>query len=550
MRVSTAERNVVVVGLVVFLVAFGVVVAGAGVTGEQTETTAVSETVVSTATSSNLTDQLATASDDTIVLSRTETVVNTPVTMATGGETDRSDWTVTGPAGELSVREGRGVFSVQPDAPGEYEVRVRGTDATATFEAREQTAVIEEFAPRLSFHEDGPYRPTRIEALVENAVLRHGDDGLVDAEPSLLSLANRDGNHYLELDGPESEYPEYQEAFEPTVYANYVPDVAFQGEQYDAIHYWFIYTYDPKHSFARLGAHQGDVEWTSVLIDGDGDPAYVLPAAHGGQSVAPYEQFADDRRVTLYPEHRSHATYLRDSSKFDGNDLQVYEFWTDGSADCGDVARFESTFYSEWTGSAERWSPDGETEIEYNLIELTGNEVWASYEGGLAASPGSITAPHARTRFTDPTDRFDGACWDHEQVSGSLSVDSFDTDAGTAEVSVENKGGKPHEFWVTVETSDEILATQSVPVGTSRFGSFYESEQTELTFEADTDDLTVELWLHPPETRHSFDYEDTVVVADGSPVQERTLPLWLTVGIGVISVIIGSYGYERRFRTH
>ncbi len=64
-RVSPAGWNVVVgVGLVVFFVAFGVGVGGSGVTGEQAETTAVSETVIptETATSSDITNRLANAS--------------------------------------------------------------------------------------------------------------------------------------------------------------------------------------------------------------------------------------------------------------------------------------------------------------------------------------------------------------------------------------------------------------------------------------------------------------------------------------------------------
>lgn len=490
----------------------------------------------------------------TISLSRTETVVNTPVTLAASGADD-GEWTVTDPAGDsLDIRAGRaGTVSVQPERPGNHTVRFATEDAvvTATFSARERTAGIEEFAPRLHFHEDGPYRPTRIEAIVENAVLRQADTGTVDSEPTIFDIANRDGSYYLELEGSQEEFPAFQAAFSPTIYANHIPNVSFEGDTYDMYQYWFIYTYDPKHSFARLGDHQADVEQASILVDQDGDPAYVAPAAHGGMAIAPYDQFAEDGRVNLYPEHRSHATYLRDSSQFVGNDLQVYEYWTDDSAACHEVADFESTFYSEFTGSAETWNPDGDGGTPYELIELTGGELWASYEGGFAAAPGSITGPHQRTEFEEPSDRLVDGCPDHEHVVGSITVDSVTIDDGAGEVSstVENQGGKPHEFWVSVEADESVLAAEPVAVGTTRWASVHGTNSTTLSFETETEDLSVELWLHPPDTREAFDRKDSVAIEDGAVADaDRELPRWLQVGMGVLVVTAGSWLYERRRR--
>ena len=487
---------------------------------------------------------------ESLMLSRTETIVNTPVTLAAEDETETDDWQIEGPDGPVDIREGRaGVVSVQPPSPGAYEVSVETDDGTAsaTFEAREQTAVLAEYAPRLHFHEDGPYRPTRVEALVENARLYHGDRGLVETDPTLFDLVDRDSNYYIELEGSESDYPAFQDQFEPTVYTNYVPDIEFEGEQYDMLHYWFIYTNDPKHSFARFEAHQGDVEWTTILLDMDGDPAYAIPAAHGGRTAVPYDQFAEDGRLDLYPEHRSHATYLRDSTVFDGNDFQVYEFWNDGGAACGDVANFESTFYSEWTGSDETWSPDGEAGIEYQLVELDGGEVWASYEGGFNNRPGSISGPHTRDRFEAADGTISADCHDHETVTGSLSVDSLSETDGewTADVTVANEGGKPHEFWVSVE-EDGVQEAEPVRVGTSRWQGFPGENSTTLAFETDSDTFDIELWLHPPETRQSYDHEDTVSVEDGNPVDSAGVPLVGTVLAGVLAVVVVSYLFERR----
>lgn len=495
---------------------------------------------------------VSTAQSVDIERSRNETVVGTPVTFRRASGDATGNWTLTGPEGSnAELHEGqRGTVRLQPDVAGSYQIQVeteRGI-AVTNVTARERNDLIAQFAPRLHFHEDAPYRPTRIETIVDNAALRTADGNTVEERPTVFDLANRDGSHYLELTGSESDYPSYQDAYPPTVYSNYVPNVTYDGESYDVINYWFVYTYDPKHGFAQFGSHQGDVEWTSVLVDQNGEGAYVLSATHGGGNLAPYDQYAEDGRVDLYPEHRSQATYLHDVSASDGNGLQVYDFWGDGSAGCGETAYFESIFYSEWTGSNENWDPTGESGIEYDLVELTGDELWASYEGGFNSAPGSITGPHQRDTFDAPANGFTDACPVSEQISGSLSVDSFDEESNTVDVTVENDGGKPHEFWVTLEDGDEVLSTESVRVGTTRWELVDATARTTLSFEEDRDTLSVELWLYPPETRQSGDHEQTVTIEDGNILQSDRIPLWIRVLGGVAVVTLFSIGYRRRVR--
>jgi hypothetical protein len=385
-------------------------------------------------------------------------------------------------------------------------------------------------------------------ALAENANLRRGSGELVTEGPlTAFDLAGRDDSHYLELPDSRSAYSTYEAAFEPTIYANYVPNVTFEGEQYAAINYWFVYTFDPKHGFARFGAHQADVEWTTLLLQ-DGDPVWAFPAAHGAETRAPYEQWAGaDGRLDLYPEARSHATYLRNTAAFDGAGYQVY-----GS--CGEVARFESTFHSEHTGSAETWSHDGSTGTEYTLVELTGNESWASYAGGFSNSPSSITGPHQRGHFDEPAGALDGACPDHERVEGSLTVDDVTTsdDGGTVDVTVANDGGTPHEFWVTVEsTNGTVLGAESVRVGTTRWSLVSGEASATVSFEGTASNLTAQLWLHPPETRREADHvESTQIVENGEVVAGGfSLPFGVPIAGGVAVVVLSAHLY-RRWRYH
>jgi hypothetical protein len=535
-RTSVGRRvgvGVVVAGAVLCLVALSAAVVGASATGP---------------TESSLATQ---SSEDPVEIrrSRADTVVNTPVTLDAVGEFDSHEWTVIDrPAGSNAQLRNvtTGVVSLQPDRPGEYVVRVRADGRTGriAFDARAQTAVIAAYAPRLHFHPETTYQPTRVEALFENADLRRaGGDSVTEGPLTAFDLANRSDSHYLDLQGSRSAYPDYQEAFDPTVYANYVPDVTFEGEQYAAINYWFVYTFDPKHGFARFGAHQGDVEWTTVLLQ-DGEPAYAFPAAHGAETRVPYDQWAGaDGRLDLYPEHRSHATYLRNTSAFDGAGYQVY-------GDCGELARFESTFHNEHTGSAETWSPDGERGTEYTLVELTGNESWASYAGGFSDGPGSITGPHQRGIFEDPDGALAAACPDHEQVRGALAVDgvSVSDDGGTVDVTVTNDGGKPHEFWVTVERPDgTVLGTESVRVGTTRWSLVNGEASTTVAFDGNASNLTAELWLHPPETRRDADRVDSAqIVEDGEVVAGGfELPFGAVVLAGVAAVVLTGHLYRR-----
>ncbi|MFO7792017.1 MAG: hypothetical protein R6W73_03430 [Candidatus Saliniplasma sp.] len=469
-------------------------------------------------------ENLYTGSDLEIELSRSYTVVGTPVSVrADGGE--EYDWEIISAPAESEADfhdPNKRITSIRPDKPGEYEIKLNsdGDYETICFIVDERSDIVEEFAPRLYFHGDTEYRPTRIEALVENSILKKEDVGTIDDNPTVFSLENKDDSHYIELVGSESDYPSYQEDYEPTIYANVIPETEFQGETYTAITYWFIYTYDPKYGFATFGSHQGDVESTVVLINEEGEGEYLAPAQHGAMSYIPFEQATEvGNHVALYPEHKAHATFLRDTSAYDGSGIQVYSFWSDPDADPSEIDEFESIFHSEWTGSAESWSHDGSVGVEYNIIELTGDEIWSTYEGGLNDEPGSITPPHQREHFVDPGQRMeDRGAEDYKQIEGSLSADLIENNI--VEVSVSNDLGKPHEFWVTVETDKgEILGKQPVGVGCGNS----KDATIEFNYTSDYTLLTAELWLYPPDLRRDHDFEDEVVLDEKDPLYELSI---------------------------
>lgn len=459
----------------------------------------------------------------TVEASRSSTVVGTPVSVRASGGSGAYEWSVReSPDGsEATVRDSSGqVTSVTPDTSGSYVVELSsgGESADVSFEVGQRTDLVDRFAPRLHFHQDTEYKPTRLEALVENSHLRSGDQTVTES-PSLFDLSGRDSSHYLELQGSESDYPGYQEAYPPTVYANVVRGTDYDGTTYDAVVYWFVYTYDPKHGFAGFGAHQGDVESLVVLVDDSGEGAYLVPNTHGGMTILPFEQAASDgTHPDVYPEHRSHVSFLRDTGEYDGDGFQTYSFWSDASADCGALDSTASAFHSEWTGSSETWAHDGSADTEYELVELTGDEVWSDYAGGLSDEAGSITIPQQRNQYDDPGSRAASrGCPDHEQVSGQIAYNSHqvDSQAGSAVVGVEitNDGGKPHPYWVTIAHADGgAVASRQVRVGTANPSVFDDGQTRSETIEFEppsgASELVAELWLHPPDVRRNHDFED------------------------------------------
>lgn len=477
-------------------------------------------------------------------------MVEAPVTVRAINESDEFHWTVLdAPKGsEAEFHDSsEKVTSISPDKPGKYTIEVTsGNDAEQlSFKAEPRSDLIEEYAPRLNFHKDAEYRPTRIEALVNNSVLKK-DGEIVEENPTLFDLEDRDSSHYIELEGDDSYYPTYQEDYPETVYANVNRNTEYLGENYIGITYWFIYTYDSKHGFSSFGSHQADVESTMILLDpNEKNPVFVGSAAHGGITIVPFEQVAKDNRIDLYPEHKAHSSYLRDTSKYEGDGFQVYSFYLDSSSNSGSHDRILSAFHSDWTGSANRWTPR-----DYQLIELTGNEVWSTYRGGLDKKPESITPPHQRGQYKDQGTHMEERGFpNHEQVQGTISLNDYSTneDSRTVDVTVANEGGKPHEFWVTIETENgNILDKKSLRVGTESpcfltLGLMGGSKTREVELEFDTladenRDLSVELWLHPPKTRLSNDFEDKIDTFTNT--NNNLHGIWSGIGLVVIIAII------------
>jgi hypothetical protein len=395
---------------------------------------------------------------------RTSATVGSVVALRALGEFDGDvEWTlVDAPAGsETGVRRlpnGK-TASLRPDEPGAYTVRVtspsgdRTATVTVTAENVSTHRLLRRYAPRLHFHANETYYPTRYEAFVHNAELediRSPDD----EAPTMFDLQNRGSRWQLDLRGEQSTYPTYDDDFPMTVYGSVHRDVQFRGQNYTAVTYWLFYVYDPKQddSVAALLGHQSDLETVTILLRG-GEPRWVGASQHYGGELREWSTVGrKGTHVSVYPALGAHSNYLRNTREVDGG-IPIQQQFINRSSRSTDPVSAPLVDYVDRTGDALVATHDGSEDRAYQVVPLTGDEVWASYAGGLGnEDQGHV--PMRRSRWRQPGQWMETSpVPDHRQVSGTLAVRRAAVEDGTVSVraNVSNTGVKPHVFWVFLE---------------------------------------------------------------------------------------------------
>ena len=509
-----------------------------------------------------------------IRLSRTQTVVGSPVTLQ-GPDGVTWELETSPPGSDAEFHDAtRSTTSIRPDVDGQYIVAADLEDGRerVRFQADTRSDLIERYAPRLHFHPDTEYRPTRIEAILDHAELRRTDDPaqqppvpgsdyprrrleddphdgetVADA-PTVFDLNGRDDSHYLYLPGDRAEYATYQEAYPPTLYAS-VTETTFRGETYTAIVYWHFLVFDPKHGLAQFFEHQADLESVIVLVGDDG-PEWFAAAQHGSGEYRRWDATpTDGTHPQIYLEKGAHASMLRNSSRYDGDGFLVQGYYLGNDSPFSEDTETDPVFsllHTDETGSSEVWSHDDTVDTAYQLVPLVGNEVWATYEGGFAADPGSITGPHQRQQYVDPggwiADR-PYPDYEHVDATGDVYTATTDGDTLTVEVGVKNWGPKPHPYWASIEAkppnheweSDQtqLLADERFRVGTDReafarveaggrrVGATQETRRNldvELPEEFSSDwDLRLQVWSYDAGVRRDEDFHNEQPIDPANP---------------------------------
>lgn len=394
---------------------------------------------------------------------RSDTVVGSPVALQVpAGYSGTLTWEVVdAPSGsEAHLRPHKNTATLRPDTTGAYRIRVsgeRGESATTTIRVTSSQYIeaLRSYAPQINFARGEQYRPTRYEALIYNAELE--DVRYEDIEnPTLFDLAGRSDDWELDMQGYESDFKRYDDEFPPTVYGSIHSDVTYRGERYTALTYWLFYVYDPKQpdSIASLVAHESDLETVTILVNESG-PQWVAASQHYGGEVREWEKAPrDGQHIKIYPALGAHSNYFRNTEEYQQSGIPIQvQFINEASQDT-DLFSLAEGIYVDQTGDAIQWSHDGATGTEYEIVPLTGQEVWATYRGAVGSNDNAGQFPYQRTRWqnldiwlreTPVPDEF--------QISGRIQQADFSvTETGTtADIILGNTGPKPHTFTVLLE---------------------------------------------------------------------------------------------------
>lgn len=420
-----------------------------------------------------------------------------------------------------------GVGTLHPENPGDYTVELTTTlasgeqlTATKSITVESRPDLIDKYAPVIEFDDEESYFPTRYQAYFRNSELSTSGESIEG--PTAWNLADAASEATLSLMGEESQYKTYDDTYPPTVHASVHPDVTYEGEQYTAVTYWLFYVHDPKgndglQSEFEIGPHNSDTETVTVLLQ-DGEPQSLTASQHYGGEHREWSK-VDTRgnRPLVYPAQGAHANYLRNTSAYDGDGFVIQnQFWP-GPIDVPREA------YTETTGGGPVWSPTGQQGTDYQIVPLTGNELWQSYRGLLTDSQGTV--PKLRDRWNQPGDWVAGIPSDESQIDGEITSLAIQPD-GSVRVDIENNGPKPHRFSVAVEAkpasdtwnSDSVRSSSHrVPVGTAT------SETTDLSVLPDTVtkewDVRAVLRSYPLSIAEAEDELDTQSITTDKPIQ-------------------------------
>lgn len=454
-------------------------------TSETTATTTETETTRTTKPTSSTPTETERTNSFSLIASRSVTVAGAPISFRTSTDSGYDLEIVEKPskANPSLVTNSAGESTVfRASETGSYTVRAAsdsGRTATAEITVKPQSDLVKKYAPILQYPAGTEYFPTRYEAFVHNSDLLR-DDGFseetVAQNPTMFDLADKSSEHYLELHGDEESYASYDERYPPSVYASVHENVAFEGQSYTAITYWLFYLYDPKAGgFSSLVAHQSDLETITILVNKSG-PQWVGVSQHYGGERREWEKASKDgTHVRVYPALGAHSNYLRDTTKYDGEDILPQDQYTDKDGGTAEINDAFSIAYTDETGDRYTLRPDSRGQYQYEIVPLTGNEIWTTYEGGFVDEPGEGRIPMDRTRWQSPGTWFESDILpDENQVNAEIEATTVTPRSDEIEVTleVENAGPKPNTFWAVVKAngslsdSETAIVRKKVPLGT------------------------------------------------------------------------------------
>jgi PKD repeat protein len=304
-----------------------------------------------------------------------------------------------------------------------------------------------------------------------------------------------------------------------------------------AVNYWLFYIFDPKQEdgLSQIFAHQSDLETITILIQ-DGAPRWAAASQHyGGERIEWRKLSENDNHVDVYPALGAHSMYLHNTDNFDGGGFFGQEQHVPSYPRSSDI--LTEHLYSDTTGNASVWSNLRNGDVQYQLVPLTGDEMWAAYDGvfGPREIIGGAKVPMERQRWNDIV------AWieqmplsDEVQIRAELSSETISVNNVEleAQLSLENIGPKPNQWWLKVQakpTQDswsnstvETIQTSSVKVGTNDEESISFSES--VPQQAGEWRLRIQLFKYPPEISEKEDLNTHQTIVRNYTIQDTTTP--------------------------
>lgn len=473
--------------------------------------------------------------------SRSSTIVGSPVAFRLSGATGSDvTWKITDqPSGnDAALRSAtEGTVSLRPTAPGEYTISAipegdsNTQSVTVTVSDSSDTELLKKYAPRIHYRAEEAYHPTRYEAFIYNSELQQlGEDNIPN--PTVFDLPGKE-SWELDLKGSTNDYPIFQDEYPPTVYGSVHDNVKFQGESYRAVTYWLFYTYDPKQvdSIGALFAHQSDLETVTILLQ-DGKPKWVGASQHRGGELRTWsEAQTGDSHLKIYPALGAHSNYLHNTENYEGEGIPMqaqFLFTTSMNTSIVDLVE-----YFDKTGSDEVYANDNTGDVEYQLVPLTGDELWADYEGTFGPNDDAGALPFYRERWTHPG-RWMETHLPTDEAQTHVEIQQHDLEVGTSGVesslTLVNNGAKPHPVWVVVEAKPTATTWDSSQTKTLSENRVYigvgetkdASVQTPALESNGEWNIRVRLTMYPPSAVEAVKALDKVVSLQTITVQTPT----------------------------
>jgi hypothetical protein len=421
--------------------------------------------------------------DLSIDVSRTETVTGAPVSLRAIGGSGRYEWAVVNApeeADDTVHSPNQQSTTFRPTSGGEYTLKASDTELevsrTVTINVSQRSDLIDRYAPIVHFSAAEQYRPTRYEAFLRRSTLER-DGTIVTANPTVFDLESLGEEYDLELNGDEASFPSYDDVYPPTVYASVHPNTEFQGQHYTAVSYWFFYIYDSKDgSLLDIGEHMSDLESITILINESGAQWISASQHYGGERREWKKSPRNETHPHVYPAVGAHSMFLRNTDRYAGNGfLPQSQFILEDGGDSSILPQL----YTDTTGSDDVWKPAEHDGVNYELVPLTGNERWASFEGSFSPGTDGGQIPMERRRWDSPGEwTRDEVLADESQVRGTIQQSDATTSAQRLTVTntIKNTGPKPHRFWTLIEAKPddkpwdgahtELLTADPVHIGT------------------------------------------------------------------------------------